>query len=41
MARIHESVAHEPGNLTDVIAEIATILMPHAVGAAGWANERV
>ncbi|UWU24237.1 nucleotidyl transferase AbiEii/AbiGii toxin family protein (plasmid) [Rhizobium sp. CB3060] len=29
-----ESVAHEPGNLTDVIAEIATFLMPHAVAAA-------
>jgi len=28
-----ESVAHEPGNLTDVIAEIATFLMPHAVAA--------
>nr|WP_246401362.1 nucleotidyl transferase AbiEii/AbiGii toxin family protein [Rhizobium hidalgonense] len=34
-----ESVAHEPGNLTDVIAEIATFLMPHAVGLLGWANE--
>lgn len=29
-----ESVAHEPGNLTDVIAEIATFLVLHAVAAA-------
>lgn len=29
-----EGVAHNPGDLTDVIAEIATFLMPHAVAAA-------
>jgi len=29
-----EDVAHDPGDLTDVIAEIATFLMPHAVAAA-------
>lgn len=28
-----EGVAHNPGDLTDVIAEIATFLMPHAVAA--------
>jgi predicted nucleotidyltransferase component of viral defense system len=29
-----QSVAHEPGDLADVIAEIARFLMPHAVAAA-------
>ncbi|MBY3044137.1 nucleotidyl transferase AbiEii/AbiGii toxin family protein [Rhizobium leguminosarum] len=29
-----EGVAHNPGDLTDVIAEIAAFLMPHAVAAA-------
>ncbi len=29
-----DGVAHNPGDLTDVIAEIATFLMPHAVAAA-------
>ncbi len=29
-----ESVAHDPGDLTDVLTEIATFLIPHAVAAA-------
>ncbi len=29
-----EGVAHNPGDLTDVIAEIATFLMPHAIATA-------
>lgn len=29
-----EGVAHNTGNLTDIIPEIATFLMPHAVAAA-------
>ncbi|MDB5522251.1 MAG: hypothetical protein JWM58_14 [Rhizobium sp.] len=29
-----EGVAHNPGDLTDVIAEVAAFLMPHAIAAA-------
>ncbi|MGK9285662.1 hypothetical protein CN933_24505 [Sinorhizobium sp. M4_45] len=29
-----EGVAHNPGDLTSVIAEIAAFLMPHAIAAA-------
>ncbi len=29
-----EGVAHDPGDLTDVLTEIATFPMPHAVAAA-------